>query len=73
GFVPIRKRWVVERTFGWLVQHRRHTRDYERTYESSEAQIYISHVRIMLRRLTKPPSLDDSRPTSNAAIPCVAA
>ncbi|MDY3560941.1 IS5 family transposase [Gemmata sp. JC673] len=36
GFVPIRKRWVVERTFGWLIQSRRHAKDYERTSESSE-------------------------------------
>ena len=73
GFVPIRKRWVVERTFGWLAQHRRHTRDYERTYESSEAQCYISHVRILLRRLTKVPASDDSCPASNAEIPAIAA
>jgi putative transposase len=53
GFVPIKKRWVVERTFGWLAHHRRHARDYERSYQSSEAQIYISHVRILLRRLAK--------------------
>ena len=31
GFVPLRHRWVVERTFGWLMQHRRHGKDYERT------------------------------------------
>ena len=73
GFVPIRKRWVVERTFGWLAHHRRHARDYERTYESSEAQCYISHVRLMLRRLTKPPAPDDSCPALNAAIQVVAA
>jgi putative transposase len=73
GFVPIRKRWVVERTFGWLAHHRRHARDYERTYESSEAQCYISHVRIMLRRLTKSTTPDDSCPASNAAIHAVAA
>jgi putative transposase len=73
GFVPIRKRWVVERTFGWLAHHRRHARDYERTYESSEAQVYISHVRLMLRRLTRQPAPGDSCPTSNAAIPGIAA
>jgi putative transposase len=73
GFVPIKKRWVVERTFGWLAHHRRHARDYERTYASSEAQIYISHVRLMLRRLAKPSSPDSSYPASNAAIPGVAA
>ncbi len=73
GFVPIRKRWVVERTFGWLAQHRRHAKDYERTYESSEAQIYISHVRILLRRLTTSSAPDDSSPAANAEIYSVAA
>lgn len=73
GFVPIPGRWVVERTFGWLAHHRRHAKDYERTYESSESQVYISHVRLMLRRLTKPPAPDDSRPASNAAIHGIAA
>lgn len=68
GFVPIRKRWVVERTFGWLIQSRRHTKDYERTYESSEAQIYITHVRILLRRLTTPIKPNDSDSAANAAI-----
>ena len=73
GFVPIHKRWVVERTFGWLAHHRRHAKDYERTYESSEAQVYISHVRLMLRRLTKLPVFDDSCPASTAVIPRLAA
>jgi transposase len=53
GFVPIRKRWVVERTFGWLAHRRRHAKDYERAYESSEAQVYISHVHLLLKRLAK--------------------
>lgn len=73
GFVPIPKRWVVERAFGWLAQHRRHARDYERTYESSEAQVYISHVRIMLNRLLRPNEPRDSGDASNAEIRCVAA
>ena len=73
GFVPIKKRWVVERTFGWLAHHRRHAKDYERTYESSEAQVYISHVRLMLRRLTKPSIPDDSCPAESAVIPRLAA
>ena len=68
GFVPIHKRWVVERTFGWLTHHRRHAKDYERTYASSETQVYISHVRIMLRRLTKITKPNDSGPAENAAI-----
>ena len=67
GFVPIRGRWVVERTFGWLAQHRRHAKDYERSYTSSEAQVYISSVRLMLRRLTKIAPPRDSGAAANAA------
>jgi putative transposase len=73
GFVPIRIRWVVERSFGWLGQHRRHAKDYERTFPSSEAQIYISHVRIMLRRITTSNIPTCSGPASIAEIPGQAA
>jgi len=73
GFVPIRKRWVVERTFGWLAHHRHHARDYERTYASSEAQVYLSQVRVLLRRLEKSTTPDNSGPASTAAIHAIAA
>lgn len=73
GFVVLPKRWVVERTFGWLAHHRRHARDYERTYASSEAQVYISHARLMLRRLTKPPAEPEPAPAMNALFPRLAA
>lgn len=66
GFVPLRHRWVVERTFGWLTQHRRNVKDYERTYESSESQVYISSVRLLLRRLTSHIPTTDSGVASNA-------
>ena len=51
GFTVMPKRWVVERTFGWLMRHRRLVRDYERTEISAEAWIYIAMIRIQLRRL----------------------
>ena len=51
GFVLLKKRWVVERTFGWLMGCRRLVRDYERLPESSEALIYLAMIRLMLRRL----------------------
>ena len=51
GFVLLKKRWVVERTFGWLMHCRRLTRDYEKLPESSEALIYLAMIRIMVRRL----------------------
>jgi transposase len=51
GFVLLKKRWVVERTFGWLMHCRRLTRDYEKLPETSEALIYLAMIRIMVRRL----------------------
>ena len=52
GFVLLPKRWVVERTFAWLGRCRIHSRDYERLTKSSEAQVEISMIQLMLRRLT---------------------
>ena len=51
GFILLPKRWVVERTFAWLIMHRRLSRDFETLPETSEAFIYIAMIRIMLRRL----------------------
>jgi putative transposase len=51
GFRVIKWRWVVERTFAWLGRCRIHSRDYEREPESSEAQVQISMIQLMLRRL----------------------
>jgi transposase len=50
-FVLLPKRWVIERTNGWLMHCRRLVRDYERLPESSEAFIYLAMIRIMVRRL----------------------
>lgn len=51
GFKVLPRRWVVERTFAWLMRHRRLVRDYERTESSAEAWVYIAMIRIQLRRL----------------------
>jgi putative transposase len=51
GFKVLPRRWVVERTFGWLNQYRRLSKDYEVLPESSEAFIYLAMTRLMLRRL----------------------
>ena len=51
GFAPLEKRWVIERTNAWNGRCRRHSKDYERTIESSAAMIQISNVHLMLRRL----------------------
>jgi putative transposase len=50
-FLP--RRWVVERTFSWLGQNRRMSKDYERLPESSEAFIYAAMSRLMARRLAR--------------------
>ena len=51
GFQVIAKRWVVERTFGWLVGYRRHSKDYEVLTRNSEAMIQISMISLLMRRL----------------------
>ncbi len=51
GFVAVAKRWVVERTFGWLVQSRRLVREYEKLAESTQAMIHLTMIRILVRRL----------------------
>jgi transposase len=51
GFKVLPRRWVVERTFGWLMRHRRLVRDYENTETSAAAWIFIAMIRIQLRRL----------------------
>jgi putative transposase len=50
-FVPLKSRWVVERTFAWLGRYRRLSRDYEHTPSSSEAVVKIAAIHHYLRRL----------------------
>ena len=73
GFVVLPRRWVVERTFGWLVRHRRLVRDYERRPEHHEAMVWWATVTIMTRRLTQeltgsppPPRWGKPRPSRHA-------
>jgi len=51
GFVPVPKRWVVERTFAWMGRNRRLSKDYEKTTSSSEATVQIANIALLLRRL----------------------
>ena len=53
GFKILPRRWVVERTFGWLGRYRRLSKDYEELPQSSEAMVYLGMIRLMLRRLEK--------------------
>src|SRR3712207_6020669 len=51
GFRELPRRWVVERTFSWLSQNRRMSKDYERLCASAEAFDYAAMIRLMARRL----------------------
>jgi putative transposase len=51
GFYVLPRRWVVERTFGWLGRNRRLSKDYEYLPENEEAFVYLGMVKLMLGRL----------------------
>lgn len=51
GFVLLPKRWVVERTFGWLGRCRRNSKDYELRTDSSESMLRISSLHLLLKRI----------------------
>ena len=51
GFVVQPRRWVVERTFAWLVRYRRLVVDFEYLPETSEAMIRVAMIHLMVRRL----------------------
>ncbi|BEU68036.1 IS5-like element ISMac15 family transposase [Ralstonia pseudosolanacearum] len=54
GFAVLPRRWVVERTFGWMVRWRRLVRDYEQRADVSEAMIHIAMSGLLLRRIAHP-------------------
>lgn len=51
GFAVLPKRWIVERTFGWLSKQRRLSKDYEALTDTSESMVYVAMIRLMLARL----------------------
>jgi putative transposase len=53
GFEVLPRRWVVERTFSWLSQNRRMSKDYERLCATGEAFVYAAMSRLMVRRLAR--------------------
>jgi transposase len=64
GFTPIPKRWAVERTYGWLMLHRRLARDYETLPTRSEAVIHIAMTDLMARRITSENTISWRDPTA---------
>lgn len=57
GFVLLPRRWVVERTFGWLNHYRVLSKDYEVLPRNSEAVVYVAMIHLMLRRLARQPTI----------------
>jgi Transposase and inactivated derivatives len=55
GFKILPRRWVVERTFSWLENYRRLSKNFESSTKTSRQMVLISGAHIMLKRLTKPP------------------
>ena len=55
GFIVLPKRWVVERTFGWINRSRRLSKDFEATIESALAWLLMALAGILIRRLARQP------------------
>lgn len=53
GFVVLPRRRVVERTFSWIDQNRRMSKDHERPCATGEAFVYAAMTRLMVKRLTR--------------------
>jgi putative transposase len=53
GFTVLPKRWVVERTFSWIDQNRRLSKDFEKLPSTSEAFVYVAMSRLMVKRLVR--------------------
>jgi putative transposase len=51
GFSVLSRRWVVERSFGWLSRNRRLSKDYERKVQTSETLIQVAMIRMLVARL----------------------
>lgn len=51
GFRPIKKRWIIERTFAWFDYNRRLCRNYETTFDSAEEIVKIASVKLLLNKI----------------------
>ena len=51
GFILMMRRWVVERSFGWLGRNRRLSKDYEGTIWASTSWIFVAFARMLIQRL----------------------
>ena len=56
GFSVQSRRWVVERSFAWLIRNCRLAKDYERKVQTSETLLKLAMIRLMVRRLARSPA-----------------
>ena len=66
GFEVLPKRWIVERTLGWLNRYRRLSKDYEYFAQTSENLIYLAMINLMLHRLAPEPRNHNYLPSTQA-------
>ena len=66
GFEVLPKRWIVERTFGWLSRYRRLSKDYELLPRTGENFIYLAMINLMLHRLAPEPRSHNYIPKNQA-------
>nr|WP_269821502.1 transposase [Mycobacterium ostraviense] len=69
GFKVLPRRWVVERTFGWMTRYRRLVRDYERCPDHHEAMVLWVNVAIMTRNSNKRHRVRRTSPDGDASAP----
>ena len=72
-FKVLPRRWVVERTFGWIMKHRRCVRDYERLPQHHETYLYWSMIQVMAARVARrqspaPPAPARARPADGGRV-----
>ena len=67
GFTVLPKRWIVERTFGWLSRYRRLSKDYEFFTQTGENLIYMAMINLMLHRLAPEKRTHNYLPRNQAA------
>lgn len=70
GFKVVPKRWIVERTFGWLLWSRRLNKDYEVLTQAAEALVYVAMIRLMIRRLAEVTLSRGEEESENMHLPC---
>jgi transposase len=68
-FQVLPRRWVVERTFGWIMKHRRCVRDYERLPEHHETYLYWSMIHVMAARVARHHSSAPPEPIPATGLP----